>query len=230
MLKFGINKETRVTSATPILVAKKVENDPEFPNGWKFPTARLVNVVSKENHEKQDGSLTDTLQFVFVDKDNRQYIHTEYKIDETDEKVQMKYEGMAGRIGHIYQAIFGSIPESGLGEGAESFSDFFKKIETAFNSQVSEVKKGEETKKVKTFSMVPLYIKLTYYKTRLGFPLSPNFLERNNQGKPCMTLKINPSDQIEPSKTNKASIPGMGGSPSMGGGDDIPTFDSDFTG
>lgn len=227
-LNFGITKETRVNSATPILVAKKVENNPTFPNGWEFPIAKLVNVVAKENYEKRDGSLTDTLQFVFVDKDNRQHIHTEYKLEEDDDKITEKLEGMSGRIGHIYASIFGSVPESGLGTGAESFFDFFKKVEEAFNSQVITVGEGEEARQVKKYTSILVYIKLTYYKTRLGFPLSPNFLEKVINGKPCLTLKINPSDSIEPKKVNKPSgIPGMGDAPS---GDAIPTFDQGFTG
>lgn len=229
-LKFGITKETRTASATPILVAKKVEDNATFPNGWEFPIAKLVQVVSKENHEKRDGGLTDTLQFIFVDKDKRQYIHTEYKVDDGDEKAQVKLEGMASRIGHIYESIFGKVPENGLGTDAETFIDFFRAVETAFNSKIINKGEGENATKVKQYTQVFLYIKLTYYKNRLGFPLSPNFLEKVVQGKACLTLKINPSDTIEPSRSKKpAGIPGMGGAPS-GGMDEVPTFDTDFTG
>lgn len=229
-INFGITEETRVTSATPILVAKKVENDARFPNGWAFPIARLVNVVSKENHEKQDGSLTDTLQFIFADADKRQHIHTEYKLEENDEKFEVKLGGLQARVGHIYQAVFGKSPV-GLGAGAKSFYEFFKAVEEAFNSKLVEVKgkEGDVAKNIKEYTRISLYIKVVYYKSRLNFPLSPNFVEKVIENKPCLTLKINPSDQTEPTKTPKG-IPGVGGGATSNGGMEVPVFDGGFTG
>lgn len=221
---FGITSETKTSNNTPILTATKVENDPQFPNKWKFPICRLVNVVINPSFEKKNLDKVAILDFVFKDADGRQHIHREWEVEENDTNFEKKLEGCNVRLAHIYSTIFGGVPKEGIGANAVDFKDYFTKVAHAFNSQLTE---GE--KPVKKYSTVNLYIKLTYYKSNYGFPLSPNFLEKVVQGKACTTLSINTTyDKLEPATSNIPSgIPGMGGA--AGSGDDLPDFDNGFS-
>lgn len=220
---FGITTETKATNNAPLLVATKVENNPQFPSGWQFPIAHLVNVTSNPAYEKKDGSTAPILQFVFRDSDGRQHIHTEWEVESGDTKFEEKLEGMKVRINHIYLAIFGKSPKEGIGTTATNFTEFFSMVADAFNSRTT----GEGDAVKKYYPTVPLYYKLTYYKTRMNFPLSPNFLEKVVPNKPCKLLTINTTyDKLVPSGgTGKSSIPGMGSSPM---GDDLPTFEEEY--
>lgn len=222
---FGITAETKTSNNAPLLVATKVENDNRFPSGWKFPIAYLVNVISNNEYEKKDGSKAPILQFIFVDKDKRQHMHTEWEVEQSDSKFETKKEGLDVRIAHIYSSIFGKVPVEGIGTDATSWADYFDKVAHAFNSRVT----GEEGAKKKYISTVALYYKLTYYKQRANFPLSPNFLEKVVKEKPCKLLTINTTyDNLVPSGGGKsAGIPGMGGS-AAGAPDDLPSFDEDY--
>lgn len=222
-ISFGITKDTKTTNNTPILVATKVEGNSKFPNGWKFPIANLVNIIANPEFKLKDETTTSVLQFVFTDKDKRQFIHTEWKLDTTDEHFQTKLEGMQVRIAHIYSAIFGSVPASGIGSGATNFDDFFAKVKQAFEAQ----KITKDDAEVMAYTRVPMYIKVVYYKKNITFPLSPNFVERVVKDRPCTTLNINTGyDKLEPPKSGGGGIPGVGGSaPST---DDLPSFDEDF--
>lgn len=221
---FGITQETKATNATPLLIATKVDNDPIFPSGWKFPIAHLVNVASNPEYEKKDGSKVPVLIFIFKDKDNRQHNHMEWKVEQGDAKFKEKHDGLNVRIKHMYTAVFGSFPEkTGIGTEAESYAEFFKIVADAFNI----VTKGEEEDKVKYYPTIPLYYKLTYYKARLNFPLSPNFLERVVKGKPCKLLSIHAvHDKLSPTIGGSGGgIPGVSGSAAS---DDLPTFEKEY--
>ena len=207
--KFGVTKETKAVNSAPLLVATKLETpDPQYPSGYKFPIAYLVNVVFNPALEKKDGGTVIVLQFIFKDTDNRQYTHVEWEVEDTDAKFDEKLEGMNSRIKHIYTAIFSSFPEEGIGATAQNFAEFFEEVAKVFNSQVT----GEAGDLKKVYASVPLYYKLVYYKTRLGFPLSPNFLEKVVTGRPCKLLAINPTyDKLEPQGARKGGgIPGLG--------------------
>lgn len=220
---FGITAETKATNNAPLLVATTVENNPQFPSGWKFPIAKLVNVVSENEFEKKDGGKVAILQFIFRDKDNRQHNHMEWTVESGDSAFQKKLDGLNVRIKHIYTAIFGKFPDKGIGTDATSFAEFFNAVASAFNS----VTTGEGEEKKKYYPTVNLYYKLTYYKTRLNFPLAPNFLEKVIKDKPSKLLAINSTyDKLAPTgaKTNEG-IPGMSGG---GGSEDLPTFEEDY--
>jgi hypothetical protein len=220
---FAITTETKATNNAPLLVATKVENNPQFPAGWQFPICRLVNVISNNEFEKNDGNVVPVLQFIFKDLDNRQYTHTEWEVESGDTEFNTKLEGLKVRINHIYLSIFGKLPQNGIATTALNFKEFFNQVAEAFNSRT--IGEGETVKKY--YPNVDLYYKLTYYKARLGFPLSPNFLEKVVKDKPCRLLAINPTyDKLVPTGgvTPKGSIPGMSG----GGTDDLPTFEEEY--
>ena len=218
-LAFGITQETKTSNATAILVAEKIEGSTAFPNGWKFPIAKLVNVVYNPTFEKKDKEIVAILDFIFVDADKRKFTHREWEIPLSDASLKVKMDGQASRIAHIYSELLGLVPAEGIGTGATSFKEFFAKVEEQFNAGVT----VKDEKTIKNYTINSAYIKLTYYKKNYGFPLSPNFLERVVQGKPCTSLTIHPvHDKLEPPKTGGAGggIPGMG-APS---GDDLPSF------
>lgn len=221
---FGITKDTKANNIAQILVASPVEKSALYPSGWKFPVGNLVNVISNPAKEKKDGTTVPVLQFVFRDKDKRQHTHIEWEIETTDAKFSDKVEYMQVRIKHIYTTIFGSFPKEGIGTTATTFVEFFNEVANAFNK----VTTGEGENVQKVYPKVDVYIKLTYYKKNLGFPLSPNFLERAIKGKPCKLLTIDSRyDKLEPS-TGGGGITGM---PGIGGGDvdgDLPAFDTGF--
>lgn len=221
---FGITTETKAINATPLLIATRVENDPMFPSGWKFPIAHLVNVASNPEFEKRDGSKVPVLQFIFKDKDNRQHTHIEWEVEVEDGKFKEKHDGLNVRIKHIYTAVFGTFPEKeGIGTNASTYAEFFGIVADTFNS----ITRGEGENKVKAYPTVPLYYKLTYYKTRFNFPLSPNFLERVVKDKPCKLLTIHTvHDKLTPTVGGGSGIPGVSGSESS---DDLPTFEKDYS-
>lgn len=219
---FGITSETKSSNSSPLLVATKVEGSAQYPSGYKFPIAKLVNIIANPAFETKNGN-TAILQFVFADNEHRQHIHTEWQLDANDVKFTDKLRGMNERIAHIYTVLFSKMPVNGIGTDAVDFPDFFAKVKTAFDSM--KITKGEE--KVTAYPTMELYYKLTIFNNRPNFPLSPNFLERVIPGKPCTTLTINLAyDKLE-GESSKASsnIPGMGSAPS---GDDLPAFDASY--
>jgi len=230
---FGITQDTKSTNNVPLLTPTKLEGtNSEFPSGWKFPVARLVNVVCNPEFAKKDGSTTPILQFVFRDADQRQHTHIEWVVESDDAKFEDKRGWMNSRIKHIYEAVFGSFPEKGVGTNATSFVEFFNAVAAAFNGVVTTKKVGDEEKKVKYYPTVNLYYKLTYYKGNLKFSLAPNFLEKKEASKPCKLLTIDLKyDNVEPDvKAKGTGIPGMGASSSPSSGtDDLPDFDESYT-
>ncbi len=221
-VNFGITKDTKASNVVPMLPPTKLETpNSYFPTGYKFPVANLVNVVFNPELETKNGNKT-VLQFIFKDKENRQYTHTEWEIDATDAKFNDKLDWMGQRIKHLYVNIFGSFPnEKGIGTNAKNWKDYFKAVKEAF--EVPKIEK--DGKQIFAYSQVDLYMKLVYYKKNLGFPLAPNFVQRRVKDKPCK-LAIKPSESIEVSVGSTPS-----GLPTMGaiGGDvdsgDFPDFD-----
>lgn len=218
---FGITTETRSDSFVPILTAKKVTDNQRFPNGWEFPVAKLVNVTFDPAKETKNGNRV-IMSFIFKDSEGRQYTHIEWEQDPSDEKYKNKMDGLNSRVKHIYVQTVGDFPQAGIGVGATSFADYFKRIVEDFNAKVN-----AEGKKV--YYTNPCYIKLTYYKKNLGFPLSPNFLEKFSKEKACTTLTIKPSEKTEaPSGGGQAGggIPGIGGGAAAPNASDLPDFGS----
>lgn len=220
---FGITQETKDSNAIPFLVATKVENDPQFPSGWKFPIAKLVNVIANPAFEKKDGDKVAILDFVFADSEKRRYIHREWQQDPNDINFQKKHDGMTIRVNHVYKSIFVNLPPEGIGTEASNYAEFYEAVAKAFNEQVVTVKTETEEKKVKAYTRELLYYKCTYYDGNFGFPLSPNFLEKVEKGKPCITLSINLAyDKLEAKAKATSNIPGMSSNDMP---ENLPTFE-----
>lgn len=212
---FGITTETKSENNVRMLPPQKLEKpSATFPSGYSFPIASLVNIVATKDKKTKTG-VTDTLQFVFKDSEGRQYVHTEWKIDDTDAKWDKKMEGLNSRIKHLFVTLTGTFPEGGIGTDAKGFYDFFTKVKKTFDDTGIE------------FSKIPLYLKLTYYNDNLGFPLGPNFVQKVLPNKPCLLEIQHGYDEITPSDEGGSNIPGIPGG-TAGGAVDVPTFGNNY--
>lgn len=208
---FGITSDTKASNNISMLPPHKGEPNSVFQSGWKFPTANLVNIVVKENFETKNGNTT-VLQFIFKDSKGRQYIHTEWAQDPTDEKYDVKMEGLNVRIKHMYMQFFPEFPSEGIGTKATSFAGYFTAIKEAFEAN-------------ENLSKISCFVKLTFYKGNLGFPLSPNFLQRVIKDKPCL-LEINPKYDKVTAEMSKPNVPG--GIPGGAAGETDIDFDAEY--
>lgn len=224
--KLGISKDTVGGSTVPIPAPYKLDKpDNQFTTGYHFPIATLVAVsFIADKAMKQNGVevTKPVLSFIFKDSKNRQYQHIEFPVDDDDAKFESKVEWMNQRIKHIWDEAIGDrlFPTDGLGQEADNFADLFKDVATKFNA----VKTGEGDAAKVVYATTPLYIKLTYNKDRVQFPLFPNFVQRATEGGkvgPVVTLTITPSrDKVEPpaSASNTGSGYGGGTDATFGGG------------
>jgi len=217
---FGISKDTKASNNAPIPVVKKIEPNDTYPTGYEFPIATLVNVVADPAFKRKDGTTAATLTFIFRDKDKRQHMHIEWEVDPSDAKFKDKADWLNTRLAHIYSVIFGQFPAGGIGTTATNYGEYFTMMADAFNNQVVEGKK--------VYTQCSLFLKLVYYKDNLGFPMSPNFIEKINPTTPsCKQLAINPRYDKLQATVSKAPA-GMGGS--MGGElpGELPDLDKEF--
>lgn len=208
---FGITSETKESNAIRVLPPISIEPSRLFPNGFKFPLVNLVNVIAKDKFETKNGE-TQVVQFVFKDKDGRQYIRTEWAQDPSEEKYQKKMIALNSRVKHIYVQFYPTFPKEGIGVKAKGFFEYFKAIEVAFKENAE-------------ISKVPLFIKLIYFNGNLDFPYSPNFLQRAGKDVVCK-LEVNLKyDHIKQTESAAGGIPGL---PGEGAGDDI-NFDHEYS-
>lgn len=208
-IKFGVTEET------------KDSNNVNYGKGG-FHKAILTEVkyevVGKDENKKYN-----VLSFNFLDYEGvKSFKHSEFEIDANDPDFNKKLEGMNSRLKHIYTTF---VPfTKGLGIGATSFVDFFQKVAISFNTDnnggpIFKTDKGG----------ILVWIKLGYYgkKGNIGFPLSPNFIERvgsdnkgtaiANQTEPKTLIIDNRYDKIEQPKTEAASKGGVMGASGPGG-------------
>jgi hypothetical protein len=227
MLK--INKDTQGSSnisiPAPVAITAATEY---FKKGYEFPLVRLVNVsFDPAKVVKLDGeeSTTPALLFTFVDDKKRMLSHYEYPIDMTVDKAEQRQSALIQRIKHIWDETVGADKDIDI-EG-ETFAEFFESTAKAFNSQTFEKTEGDKTKTYKFYAATLVYLKATYYKTRLGLPQYPNFVQKafNGSTRLACELIISPDyDKVTPqSKANTNTNPGItphsGGFASEFGGD-----------
>lgn len=225
-INFGITKETRSEGTRlfnpPIRLEVGDKQSAQFPNKYKFPVGRLVNVVDEPKYETKNGEQP-VIQFVFKGTKGETYTHIEWSKDPSDPKFKESLEGLNSRVKHILEQVGLTMPEGGIGVGATNFQEYFKSIADTFNSQTIEV----EGKPVKKYYTKLVYIKVTYYKKNLGFPLFPDFIQAatDKDGKPVVcNLTINPTyDKLEPDTADSSVFNNATG----GGGNlsDLPDFD-----
>ena len=219
----GMTKDTVGGSAVPIPPPHKLAGGPteQFTTGYQFPLANLV-AVKFDPEKKMKISGVDTtkpvLNFIFKDNKDRVFTHIEFPLDDDDTKFDDKLDWQRQRVKHIWDEAIGAslFPEEGV-NGAD-FAELFKDMADKFNGLPASDGKPVYTKTL-------LYIKCTYNKDRLQFPLFPNFVQKAKVGDkivPVITLSINMSkDRIEQT-ASKPAVAGFGGGASFGaveGGD-----------
>lgn len=193
---FGISTETKSKNSTPF--------NPGITKG-------ILTDVKKEEVGKTDKYLV--LTFTFKDVEgNRTYRHSEFTVKSTDDKKDVKVNGLNVRIKHIYEA-FAPFPATGLGMGATSWDQFFGMVESAFNTgnNGKPIYVREEAEK-----KIPVvtWLKLVYdKKDNLTFPMFPNFIERiteANTNAPKTIVIDKKFDRLEQSGGATASTSPMG--------------------
>lgn len=222
-MSFGITQETRSEGTKLFNPPIKLEQPTtQFPNKYKFPTGRLVNVIVNKEFDTKNGKTT-VLQFIFKGSKGEVHTHTEWKQDPSEDSYNDNIAKMNSRIKHILEQTKLSLPERGIGTDATNFEEFFEAVAATFNGQTVEDKEGKKTKK---YYIKRLYLKLTYYKGNLNFPQFPDFIQtaEDNDGKPKVCdLTINHKyDNIEPDSGGGSNpFNNVGGA---SGSDDLPDF------
>jgi hypothetical protein len=199
-MSFGINADTKVKNTTPF--------SPGIYKGY------LTEVKQEEIGKDKKFNV---LIFVFRDElGDRTYRHSEFPIEDDAEKRDVRLQGLYSRIGHIFTA-FAPMPQEGLGTGATSFQDFFSKVANSFNTGNAGKPVFVREEADKKFP-VSVWLKLTVdKKDNIGFPMSPNFIERikaeSANVQAARTLVIDKKfDKMEQSgNQNKATTGVMGG-------------------
>lgn len=199
-MSLGIGSDLNVKNTTPF--------NPGIQKGY-------LSEVKQEQIGKKEEKY-DVLVFIFKDlAGDRTYRHTEFPVKSDDAKRDVKLQGLNKRIGHIYTE-FTPMPKEGLGMGAKNFKDLFTKIADAFNTgnNGKPIYMREESEK-----KLPIitWLKLTVDgKNNIGFPLSPNFIERvkENNVNEARTLVIDKKfDKMEQTDKAQATTGVMGGAP-----------------
>ena len=229
MKKFGITKETQGSSNVSIPAPTKLTApNAQFKTGYEFPVANLVKVHYNPAKEMTTQGVKEekpVLEFLFKDKKNRQYTHIEFPIEENADKYDSKMEWMSQRIAHIWEETLGlkALPEEGLGTSATNFSEFFEDVAKQFNA----ITHLEGEKEKVTYPTIPVYMKLTYNKDRVQFPIFPNFIQKavdaNGKVVAVEKLIINPTyDKVEPSaNVSNSANKYSGGTDNQFGGADV---------
>lgn len=196
MEQFGVTTETKSKNSTP------------FNAGI---TKGILTEVKKELVGKTETKYL-VLTFVFKDAEgNRTYRHSEFAVIGGD-NIDKRKNGLNVRLKHIFEA-FAPFPANGIGIGATSWEDFFDKVSAAFNTgnngnPIFLREDGE--KKIP----VVAYLKVVYdKKDNLGFPLSPNFIERvtaDNTSAPKTIVIDKKYDRLEQAGSAPGATPVLG--------------------
>lgn len=190
MGNFGITKNTKSKNAVSIEAPTLLES-----GKYSFPVAKGVSVESRV-HLNKDGDESDVLDIKFMQANGKEYTHREFLPDDTRENYNKVVEGLQSRLKHIYEA-FAVFPEKGIGTKAKDWKGFFDMYAEALSEVIS---------------ANPVHLKLVYYKGRLGFPLSPNFIDKAVEGKQTALLAVNLKyDQVtqEATKAVANDVPGF---------------------
>jgi len=195
-IQFGVTTETKST------------NQVGYDKGG-FKKAILTSVKFEE--VGKDDKKYKTLSFTFQDVEGiKTFKHSEFAIEADDTDFAKKLNGMNSRIKHIYEA-FQPLTKS-IGENAKSFEDFFNQVALVFNE---DGKDKTPIYKLDNKSSILVWIKLAYYskKGNIGFPLSPNFIEKvtqNNQTEPKTLAIDNRWDKVDQPRSTQPSGNTMG--------------------
>lgn len=206
---FGITTET-----------KSKNNTPFQPTDQNPITLGYLVDVKRDTRELKAGGSKEVVVFEFRDIEKvRTHYHTEWELDPTDDDFETRMNGMKSRIKHIYEE-FQAFPTNGIGATAQNFDEFFDAVITAFSTN------GKEGTPI--YKDIKIWVKVTYNiksgaKAQLGFPLSPNFIERWREGKPT-TLWVNKKYETLKQPESKAAAVGLPDNLAEQASGEFPTF------
>lgn len=220
--KLGIRKDLEAKAGIPISTAKKLSAPTQqYPTGYEFPTARLVNVVFTADKEVgQDKTPTPVIAFIFKGEADKQFTSMEFPLDYDDAKFDMKLEALQKRLRHIFDETIGTDKFVEGSMDGDTFAELFENVAKAFNSFTVTKGEGDTAKTVKLYAEGTHYLKVVYYQTRVQVPMFPNFLQRaivNKIPVPCELRIVVGTDELEPKAKAKASGFGATGNDLSGG-------------
>lgn len=202
---FGINTELEASNKIPFKAG--------LQQGYLIGV-KAYNKISKK------GEAYDALEFNFVDlKNEASFDKIEFAVDRAKDVNAKNVRGgkelaMNVRIKHIYEA-YAPFPAAGLGYGATSWLDYFQKIAKAFNEN------GKDNTPIfkEEGKFIQMHLKFTYFNNNLGFPYSPNFIERVKEGKATnLVIDLNYDVVVQVAKTaGSAKAPHEQNNPVFGG-------------
>lgn len=192
-MNLGIKKDLVAKAGIPINPPLPIDKPTPIFKTHVFPIAVVESVTylpEFETTDKQTDEVTKqpVIQIVYKDVQNaeKKITVTVYPLDPTDDKFEMKLDGMQKSIKHLFEEIFGAdkfIEEKFAGT---TFAELFENVANAFNEHVitKVVKKSTEdgvadvTKEIKTYTQIQMYLKLVWYNNRLAPTMFPNFVQR----------------------------------------------------
>jgi hypothetical protein len=225
-LNLGIKKDLVAKAGIPIDPPIAIDKATPFFKSYIFPIVLLSSVtfvpdqVTKDS-QTQEETTQPVLKFVFTDTQNGEKKITDvyYPLDPTDDKFEMKLEGLQKSIKHIFEETIGASHFNEEDFSGTSFAELFENSANAFNKIKTIKKPATETSEevsVLSFTTVPMYFKVVYYNNRLITPMYPNFVQRAYIKKdnsvlqvPC-ELAVGKKDVVINKSDAKPAASGMG--------------------
>lgn len=201
-LNLGIKKDLVAKAGIPINPPLPIEKPTAHFKSHIFPIAVLEKVeyvAEQVSTDRQTGEETKqpVLRFIYKDTVNAEKKITtiHYPIDPEDDKFELKLDGLQKSIKHVFEEIIGADKFVEEDFAGTSFKELFENVQKAFDKHTSKktIKKaGEEDRvvDVKSYTLVPFYLKLTYFNNRLSPPMFPNFVQRAYATKGGQTVQV----------------------------------------
>jgi len=190
-LNLGIKKDLVAKAGIPIDPPLPIDKPTQFFKAHKFPIAILEKVEydpAQKSVDKQTGeeSFSPVLNFIYKDTVNHEKKITDkyFPLDPESDSFEVRLEGMQKSIKHIFEEIIGADKFDEADFTGTSFPEFFNNVANAFNKVTIdktvkvEGKEEPEVVPTKTYTLVPVYLKLVYFNGRLGSPMFPNFVQK----------------------------------------------------
>lgn len=234
-MNLGIKKDLVAKAGIPIDPPIAIEKPTLYFKTHKFPIAILEAVEFNdafETTDKQTNEVTTQpiIKFIFKDTVNpeKKVTSIHFPIDPEDDKFEMKLDGLQKSIKHIFEETIGADKFLEEDFAGTTFAELFENVGKAFNKHITNkiVKKaGEEdvTAAVKSYTLVPVYLKLLWFNNRLAPSMFPNFVQRAFVGKAGATvqtvceLSIGKKDNIVNKADAKPAVSGGARDNSYGG-------------
>lgn len=187
-MNLGIKKDLVAKAGIPVNPPLPIDKPNEYFKTHEFPIVTIESVTFLPNFETTDRNTDEVttqpvLQVVYKDTKNteKKLTSTYYPLDPADEKFDIKLEGLQKSIKHIFEESIGADKFEEEDFAGTTFAELFENIAKAFNKftfNKASKDTNAEPKVIKTYTIVPLYLKTVYYNSRLQVPMYPNFVQK----------------------------------------------------